>query len=189
MTPLALVEYAGLALVYAVIATVIVRGGLLVFGCPRARIAAVTPALFLTSLFVALTHHPLPDRALLDCSQGGIQPILEPFRFIRLFRIMWNSNASLGDWLQSLLILAPVMNLLVCVAIGAALAGVVRRLWQAVLFGTCLSGLIELSQLTGVFGLYPCAWRYFELDDLILNIGGIAIGYLLVRAFRTQPVT
>jgi glycopeptide antibiotics resistance protein len=40
-----------------------------------------------------------------------------------------------------------------------------------------------VAQLTGLFGLYPCAWRTFEVDDLILNIGGLMAGFALMRRY------
>jgi glycopeptide antibiotics resistance protein len=47
-----------------------------------------------------------------------------------------------------------------------------------------LSGGAELAQLTGVFGLYPCAFRTFEVDDLIFNIFGLLAGFAMMGRWR-----
>ncbi|MFI6811506.1 VanZ family protein [Nonomuraea sp. NPDC050328] len=54
-----------------------------------------------------------------------------------------------------------------------------RGFWLTVLAGFVLSLTVELTQLTGDWGLYPCAYRLFDVDDLITNTGGAAIGWLL----------
>lgn len=35
----------------------------------------------------------------------------------------------------------------------------------------------ELLQFTGLLGLYPCAYRLFDVDDLLLNTGGGLVGF------------
>ena len=43
----------------------------------------------------------------------------------------------------------------------------------------CLSLFFELTQLSGLYGFYPRAYRLFDVDDLICNtLGGLA-GYLV----------
>ncbi len=44
----------------------------------------------------------------------------------------------------------------------------------------CTSLFFELTQLTGIFGIYKYAYRLFDVDDLILNTSGGIIGYYLV---------
>lgn len=148
--------------------------------------------LFLALFFLALTQFPLPDRAALDCSQGGAEAILRPFATLdhiaRLWRWWRNEpGIGLGAWIGSKVIQAAVMNFVLCAAIGAAFARHARGVFpagQALLLGVALSGGAELAQLTGLFGLYPCAFRHFEVDDLILNIGGLMVGFLLMRRWR-----
>ena len=47
--------------------------------------------------------------------------------------------------------------------------------------GFGLSLTVELTQLTGLWGLYPCPYRQFDVDDLILNTTGVALGFAVVR--------
>jgi uncharacterized RDD family membrane protein YckC len=45
----------------------------------------------------------------------------------------------------------------------------------------------EVTQLTGIYGLYPCAYRTFDVDDLILNTVGSLVGYLIVPLLAFLP--
>ena len=55
------------------------------------------------------------------------------------------------------------------------------------MIGFLASLLIEVTQLTGIFGLYPCAYRFFEVDDLITNTTGTLLGYWFFRYFDFLP--
>ena len=195
MTPDEILAYFGPALAYAAIGTALLW--------PLWRAAAGAEGshaltLFLTLLFLVLTQYPLPDRAALDCSGGGVQPILRPFATLDHVRRMWlaqqnDPSIGLARWLGNKVIQAAVMNFTLFALIGAAFARHAsgRRPFLATLtFGVLLSGGAELAQLTGFFGLYPCAWRTFETDDLILNMGGLIVGFAIMRKWtlrRTGP--
>ncbi len=190
MTPNELLAYLGPAFLYAGGATLAAVAGMRLAGVRIGGRRALT--LFLALFFLALTQFPLPDRAALDCSEGGAEAILKPFTTLdhiaRLWR-WWRNEPEIGlkAWVGSKVIQAAVMNFALCAAIGAAFARHTRGPFpagQAFLLGVALSGGAELAQLTGLFGLYPCAFRHFEVDDLILNIGGLMAGFLLMRRWR-----
>ena len=48
---------------------------------------------------------------------------------------------------------------------------------KAVLAGFLISLLYEVTQLTGLFFIYPRAYRIFDIDDLIINTLGAYLGY------------
>ena len=50
---------------------------------------------------------------------------------------------------------------------------------KAVLAGFLVSLLYELTQLTGLFFIYPRAYRIFDVDDLIINTLGAYLGYVV----------
>ena len=148
--------------------------------------------LTLAFFFLTLTQYPLPDPATLDCTDGGVAPILRPFETLAHVQrmIVWSRNdpdaVTWATWAGSKVLQAAAMNLVLCAAIGAALARHLRaRRPGLVAFGVAvlLSGGAELAQLTRLFGLYPCAWQTFEVDDLILNIGGLMAGFTLMRRY------
>lgn len=177
-----LLNYLGLALIYAGLAAALLWAGLWPLrGSQAARDAlALWPVLF----FLVLTQHPFPDPATLDCSTGGVAPILKPFATLDHLQRLANRNGGAGLWLGDKVVQAAVMNFALCVLIGVALTRFLRRSAAALLCGFALSLTAETSQLTGLFGLYPCAYRYFETDDLILNSLGVLVGFVLWRWLR-----
>lgn len=188
MSPAELLAYLGPAALIAV-----GTSGLLWVGVRRSfglsRRYALT--LFLICFFLVLTQYPLPDRASLDCSQGGVAPILQPFAtFVHVQRMLiWEGNdpaaVTWRTWVGSKVLQAAAMNFCLCAAIGAAVAWQGKAGWRAALaLAVGLSGGAEIAQLTGLFGLYPCAFRTFEVDDLIFNIGGLMAGFALFRWWR-----
>ena len=61
-----------------------------------------------------------------------------------------------------------LLNVLLFVPLGffiRVLGG--RGVATALAVGLALSGIIELTQFTGVWGLYPCAYRVFDVGDLL----------------------
>lgn len=52
-------------------------------------------------------------------------------------------------------------------------------------FGVSL--IIELTQLTGIWFVYPCPYRLFDVDDLIANTGGGLAGVLFAPLLRQLP--
>ena len=52
------------------------------------------------------------------------------------------------------------------------------RFLPSVLLGLAASLLIEVSQLTGLFGIYPYAYRCCDVDDVITNTLGAALGWV-----------
>jgi len=80
------------------------------------------------------------------------------------------------------------LNVLLFVPYGFFLHQVTR--WRGVtvvLVSLGTSAAIELTQGTGVFGLYPCPYRLFDVDDLILNTLGGAVGVLISFAVASKP--
>ena len=70
------------------------------------------------------------------------------------------------------------MNIVFFVPLGFILGRFLRAgLTRTALMGFAVSLLIETAQLTGIFHLYPCSYRLFDVDDLIWNTLGALLGY------------
>jgi glycopeptide antibiotics resistance protein len=73
-----------------------------------------------------------------------------------------------------------VLNVLLFVPLGYFLRVILHRgVVVATVAGFCVSLLIELTQKTGDWHLYSCAYRLFDVDDLIVNTLGATVGSLL----------
>lgn len=117
---------------------------------------------------------PLPDAADFVCRKAQ----LDPSRFLDDLRGVWD-----GSWrhlLGSQVFLQLVLNVAFFVPLGVILRLRYRRgvLWAAGL-GFAISLAIETTQLTGVWGLYDCAYRLFDVNDLMTNTLGALVGSLL----------
>jgi glycopeptide antibiotics resistance protein len=76
--------------------------------------------------------------------------------------------------------LQVVLNVLLFVPLGYFLRVILHRgVVVATLAGFGVSLLVELTQKTGDWHLYSCAYRLFDVDDLIVNTLGATIGSLL----------
>lgn len=73
-----------------------------------------------------------------------------------------------------------LLNLLLLVPLGVYLRYHFRRgLAFTAATGLAASLFFEITQVTGVFGLYECPYRLFDVDDLVINASGAVVGWLL----------
>ena len=139
----------------------------------RTVLGCYLTVLYLLSL-VCFTLYPLPSG---DRGAGvtfGVAPQLDPMGFVADVR---DGGAR------------AVFQILANVAFFLPLGIVVGRglgwgFAQTLALGLLTSLLIETSQLTGLFGAYPYAYRCFDVDDLLWNTSGAAIGWLIAAALN-----
>lgn len=138
---------------------------------PKLAAATYISVLYALSL-VAFTLYPFPDdNPTVFCSQYQIMPHLTPF-------------SSLSDVIDFDLrsTLQIVANIIFFIPAGIILKTVLGwRLISIAIFSFGTSLTIETAQLTGVFGIYPCGYRLFDIDDLAWNTIGGVVGYLIGR--------
>jgi glycopeptide antibiotics resistance protein len=175
--------FASGAVLYAALATAVLlpAARMLLPATAGRAIWRAGPLVFVTLVFVFMTQHPFPDPAALVCPTPGGRVQLQPFHYWETFARLWAQGADLAAWAGNRTVASTVMNFLVCAGIGMVLAGQTARLILAALFGAGLTLAVELTQLTGIWGLYPCAYRQFSVDDLILNASGVVLGFVLAR--------
>lgn len=176
------VHFFGLAFVYAAIATVLILGLARLWRGPVAWRAV--PLVLATAFFVFLTQHPFPDPGQMECPVPSAAPQLRLFDYRDTVLLLLDRGAGVMGWLGNKMIAATAMNFVICAAIGTALAMHATRVRTAVLFGAALTLSVELSQLTGVWGIFPCAYRQFNVDDLVLNVLGVVTGFAVARRVR-----
>lgn len=141
------------------------RGG---FGV-RASLAAGGGVLWVMALW-AYTVLPLPTG---DPCRRPVRPQLRPFAFVA------DIKSGLGpSLLRDPALVQVVLNVALFVPLGVGIALLVRRrrFATAALVGFGVSLSVELVQLTGTLGVFDCAYRLFDVDDLIANTAGAALG-------------
>ena len=76
-----------------------------------------------------------------------------------------------------------VFNILLLLPFGVYLRYYFNRRWYQVLLLSFLYSLFfECTQLSGLYGIYPYPYRFFEVDDLICNTLGGMIGFWITPA-------
>ncbi|WP_127818819.1 VanZ family protein [Microbacterium sp. CPCC 204701] len=144
------------------------RGG---FGA--GRFAVWGAALVYLMAIWTYTLLPLPDPDALRCA--GVN--LDVGAFVDDIR---GALSRVGrSALTDPAVLQVLLNVLLFVPLGffvRVLGG--RGIPTAVVTGFVVSALVETTQLTGVWGLYPCAYRVFDVDDLLANTCGALLGSL-----------
>lgn len=125
---------------------------------------------------------PLPDAAELACVDGGPAPQLVPFASLSDIDLAANGWRDPAMW-------QLVLNVCLFIPFGMLVRHLVpslRPVW-VVAAGAATSLLVELTQLTGIWGLYPCAYRTFDVDDLLTNTVGAAVGVAFAPVLRLVP--
>ncbi|RYX78664.1 VanZ family protein [bacterium] len=127
---------------------------------------------------VSFTLYPMPDNPIAFCQNNVHSPLLNP---LHLFTDLRNEG------LQA--VLQIVMNFIFFIPLGFFIRHLFQlRLRAALIIGFSASLLIETAQLTGLFSIYPCSYRYFDINDLFINTGGALIGYIVARLLPSQSV-
>lgn len=110
---------------------------------------------------------------------------LRPFQFVH--DILDYPAGSAGELSLDPAVMQVALNVMLFVPLGLF----VRLLWRrgfavATVVGFALSLAIETTQVTGVWGLYPCSYRLFDMGDLMANTAGALLGGLLSVALRSR---
>ncbi|MDO4502329.1 MAG: VanZ family protein [Coriobacteriia bacterium] len=115
-------------------------------------------------------------------------PQMDPLLVLRELRdAAANAGLSSGTkhaWLAFLTnrnVYQAVFNVALTVPFGMFLQYFMRRpLWQTLILGFGLTLFFELTQLSGLYGLYDHPYRLFDVCDLELNTLGAVVGWLLM---------
>ncbi|MDN4474987.1 VanZ family protein [Demequina sp. SYSU T00192] len=162
----------GLVLVAALFVPVVAllyrrRGGV----SARDGLLLAAALVYLVAIWV-YTLLPLPEATTITCAPTQLDPLA--------FVDDLEGAASRGHLPTDPAFLQLAFNVLLFVPLGVLVrVGLRRGVAVAGLAGLGLSLLVEVTQVTGVWGLYPCAYRLFDVDDLLTNTLGAVLGSLL----------
>jgi glycopeptide antibiotics resistance protein len=152
----------------------------------RGRAGGWTSVVFYFFLFYLLaialqTVIPLPRNA--DYCAGhtyASSPQLRPFYFVQVIEEHERGGWGVAAILHNSVLWGTALNVVMLAPLGIFLRYLYRtRLVGTVLIGFGVSFFFELTQLTGMWFVYPCPYRLFSVDDMILNTSGALVGWLL----------
>lgn len=151
------------------------------FGRMRpSRLVGVASICVYTMSLAGLTIAPAYDIAATCRNRSGGALRLDPFHTASELAGLARGGAGLLELATSFPVLQIGMNLALFVPLGLILRGVFRQdTTTSVALAVLLSALIELTQFTGAFGLYPCGVRIADIEDLLANACGASAGALL----------
>lgn len=129
-----------------------------------------------------MTILPLPDPATVTPDSASL--LLVPFDSVRRWYEAFQGNMDLGmsvirsvfnsDFFQIF------FNIVLLLPFGVYLRYYFKRKWYEVLGLSFLYSLFfEVTQITGLYGIYQYPYRFFEVDDLICNTLGGMLGFAL----------
>ena len=129
---------------------------------------------------------PLPSREEVSILTTPTMQLI-PFDFIKdLSNVSfnWTSFSSYINLIQNPAFYIVAFNILLTVPFGIYLRYYFECKWyQVLLFSFLLSLFFEITQLTGLYGIYPRPYRLFDVDDLILNALGGIVGFIITPIF------
>lgn len=165
---------ASVALTLPILAWVYHRDGRLRFGTVVSTYLAVLYVLGLG----CFTLYPLPSGTSGLGITYGVPWQLDPLAFV-------------GDFRREDVSTLPqiAFNVVLFMPLGFIAGRLLRwGFWRSVIVGLLASLCIEAAQGTGLFGIYPYAYRTADVDDLIYNTTGAAVGWLCAAALaRVLP--
>lgn len=153
----------------------------------RGRAGGWTTLAFYAFLFYLLaaalqTVIPLPSDPAGYCATRNYAstPQLRPFYFVQVVQERAQGDWSLGSLIRYGSVWSTALNLALLAPLGFFLRYLVGlRFLAATGIAAGVSLLFELTQLTGLWFVYPCAYRLFSVDDLMLNTAGAVLGWLV----------
>ncbi|EON73623.1 VanZ family protein [Lysinibacillus sphaericus] len=141
---------------------------------------------FLAALCLVLLPFPETRDTCSLQSADTVHYNLRPFQFIA--DIMKDSGIVLtspATWLyltKQPAFFQAFFNFLLLMPFGVYLRYFLRnrKYWKrAFMFSFLLTLFYETTQVTGIYGIFNCAYRIFDVDDLMLNSVGALFGFLL----------
>ena len=139
----------------------------------------------LTSYFMVIL--PLPSmKYVLQLKTDTTQLI--PFKFVSdILQLIPRKIATVKGFLELLSIptvYIVIFNFLLTMPFGIYLNYYFNKKWyQTIIITFFLSLFFELTQLSGLYGIYPRPYRLFDVDDLIINTLGGLFGHMITPLF------
>lgn len=126
---------------------------------------------------------PLPSREEVAAMTGPRMQLI-PLGCIRDMIKEAHNASGLKATLLNKALLQVLLNIVMCIPFGIYLRYYFRcNLRKTLLLSFLLSVFFELTQLSGLYFIYPRSYRLFDVDDLWANTLGGFCGYYVVQPF------
>ncbi|WP_053955013.1 VanZ family protein [Inediibacterium massiliense] len=106
------------------------------------------------------------------------------FDFLKETTVVFTNPSTFINILKERAFLQAAFNGILLTPLGIYLRYYFRKDLKKTIFITFLVSLFfEITQLTGLYGIYNAPYRIFDVDDLLLNTLGGCIGYFIAPVF------
>ena len=144
------------------------------------RLVAVAMICVYTMSLAGLTIAPAYDVEVTCRNRVGGVLRADPFHTVAEVLGLYRGGAGWLELATSFPVLQVAMNMALFLPLGLILRGVFRvDTTTSLAMAVLLSALIEVTQYTGAWGLYPCGVRIADIEDLIANSLGAWMGALV----------
>lgn len=134
---------------------------------------------------------PLPSReyvASLTTSKYQLIPFKFLYDFIKETPLVWNNPSTYLSAIKDASFYTVVFNIFMTIPFGMYLRYYFECDYKKTLkYSFLLSLFFELTQVTGLYFIYPRPYRLFDVDDLIMNTLGGLIGCFLMSKIKFLP--
>lgn len=139
----------------------------------------------ITSYFMVIL--PLPSMKYVSQLETDTMQLI-PFQFIKDIMETIPSNINtLEEFIKIFnvsTVYIVIFNFFLTLPYGVYLRYYFNKKWyQTIILTFILSLFFELTQLSGLYGIYPRPYRLFDVDDLIINTLGGLFGYIITPFF------
>lgn len=143
--------------------------------------------LFLQTIYI-LAIGPLPS---IEQIANNPKPVsdfvnLIPFSFVTdIINSLSTKVLTIGNLVRTPAFYQMAFNTMMFIPMGLFLKNYFNMSFKkVVLIGFGFSLFIELTQLSGLYFIYPRPYRFFDVDDLMINTFGTIIGYVIAPLFK-----
>ncbi len=145
------------------------------------RVAIVYTFIFymMTSYFMTILPLPPIDSVTADTASVLLKPFDAFYNWKNTSGIIFSDPSTYLHSLKNEYFIQIFFNILLLFPFGVYLRYYFNRKWyQVIILSFLYSLFFELTQLSGLYGIYPYPYRFFEVDDLICNTLGGFLGFL-----------
>ena len=139
----------------------------------------------ITSYFMVIL--PLPSIKYVSQLKTETMQLI-PFQFIKdILQTIPPNIDNINDLLKIYnisTVYIVIFNFILTLPYGVYLRYYFNKKWyQTIIYTFFLSLFFELTQLSGLYGIYPRPYRLFDVDDLIINTFGGLFGHIITPFF------
>src|SRR5690625_2917309 len=118
----------------------------------------------------------------LDTQHYQLIPFYFIYEILQGSYIVWSDPSTYINFVRHSSFLPAFLNVLILLPLGVYMKyfrGKTMTVKRMFIVGFSVSLFFETTQITGLYGIYTCPYRLFNVDDLILNTLGSIIGFLI----------